>query len=68
MDIMNEVMRLLPLLIPVFLIQVTLMVVALVDVLKKRNARGNFWVWVVIIVFVNILGPIAYFAFGRVEE
>jgi hypothetical protein len=68
MDIMNEVMRFLPLLIPVLLIQVTLMVVALVDVLKKRNARGNYWVWVLIIIFVNIFGPIAYFAFGRVEE
>jgi hypothetical protein len=68
MDIPNELGRFIPLLIPIILIQVTLMVVALVDVLKKRNARGNYWVWVFVIIFVNIFGPIAYFAFGRVDE
>jgi hypothetical protein len=68
MDITNELVRFIPLLIPILLIQVTLMVVALVDVLKKRNARGNYWVWVFVIIFVNIFGPIAYFAFGRVDE
>jgi hypothetical protein len=68
MDIPNELVRFIPLLIPIILIQVTLMVVALVDVLKKRNARGNYWVWVFVIIFVNIFGPIAYFAFGRVDE
>jgi len=68
MDILSELARYLPLLIPLALIQVGLMVLALVDILKKRKARGNFWVWVFVIVLVNIIGPVAYFAFGRVDE
>jgi hypothetical protein len=68
MEIFNDLMRFLPLLIPVILIQIGLMVFALIDVLKKRKARGNYLVWVFVIIFVNIFGPIAYFAFGRVDE
>jgi hypothetical protein len=66
--IWSDIGRLIPLLIPVILIQLGLMIFALVDILKKKAARGNTIVWVLVIVFVNIFGPIAYFAFGRVDE
>jgi FtsH-binding integral membrane protein len=66
--IWNDLGRLIPLLIPVILIQLGLMIFALVDILKKKAARGNFVVWIIVIVVVNIFGPIAYFAFGRVDE
>jgi hypothetical protein len=64
----NDFARFIPLLIPIVLIQLGLMVFALVDILKKRKARGNYLVWVFVIILVNIFGPIAYFAFGRVDE
>lgn len=68
MDVRSEFARYLPLLIPIVLIQIGLMVFALVDILKKRKARGNFTVWIFVIVLINIFGPIAYFAFGREDE
>ncbi|WP_211221970.1 PLD nuclease N-terminal domain-containing protein [Lacticigenium naphthae] len=59
----------LPLLIPLFLIQLVLMITALIHLLNHPNVkRGSKIMWIFIIVFVNTFGPIAYFLFGRSEE
>ncbi len=68
MDIIQEFQQLLPLLIPVIIVQVILLVVALLDLRKQAETRGPKWMWVVIIVFVNIIGPILYFILARKEE
>jgi Phospholipase_D-nuclease N-terminal len=60
--------QLLPLLIPVLIIQIVLLVFALVDLIKQKATRGPKWVWAVVIIFINILGPILYFVLGRKEE
>jgi phospholipase D-like protein len=62
--------QILLLLTPVLLVQLGLLVVALRDLLRpERRVRGdNKLVWVVIIVLVNIIGPILYFAVGREDE
>ena len=58
------------LLAPVVLIQLGLMVAALIDLERgeRRVRGGNKLVWVLVIVFVNIIGPILYFVAGREEE
>jgi len=55
------------LLIPLVLIQLGLIVFALYDLEKeeRRVRGGSKLVWVLIIVFVNLIGPIVYFAVGR---
>jgi hypothetical protein len=55
------------LLIPLVLIQLGLIVAALYDLEKeeRRVRGGSKLVWVLIIVFVNLIGPIVYFAVGR---
>jgi hypothetical protein len=58
----------LPLLIPVILIQITLLVVALVDAIRRPKTNGPKWVWILVIVLVNFIGPIVYFIAGRKEE
>lgn len=60
--------QLLPFLAPVFLIQVILLVVALLDLRKQKTVRGPKWVWALVIIFINIIGPILYFMVGRKEE
>jgi hypothetical protein len=60
--------QLLPLLIPVFLIQIILLVVALLDLRKQKAVRGPKWAWALVIIFVNIVGPILYFVVARKEE
>ena len=62
---METVTELLPFLIPLAIIQLILLVVALVDLSRRPATRGPKWMWAVIIIFVNLIGPIAYFAVGR---
>jgi hypothetical protein len=68
MDI-NMIKEYLPFLIPVLIIQLGLMLAALYHVLTHKNYRfGNRILWVVIVVVIEFVGPIAYFAIGRGEE
>lgn len=48
------------------LIQVALLLAALRDLRQrpKEQINGSKWMWSVI-VLINFIGPIAYFAFGR---
>ncbi|MEC5424149.1 PLD nuclease N-terminal domain-containing protein [Virgibacillus sp. C22-A2] len=50
---------------PFIIIQGILLIVALIDWAKAERFNGPKWMWFFIIVFVNILGPILYFIFGR---
>ncbi len=53
------------------LVQLTLDVVALVDLVRRpvdRVAMGNKWIWVGIILLVNLLGAILYLVAGRKPE
>ncbi len=64
----ETLMRYLPLLIPLFVIQLGLMITALIDLAKQEATRGPKWMWVLIILFVNMIGPIIYFVVGREEN
>ncbi|MBS7344130.1 MAG: PLDc_N domain-containing protein [Caryophanon sp.] len=50
---------------PLFIVQIILLVVALIDLRRVKATRGPKWVWVFVILFVNIVGPIIYFIVGR---
>lgn len=56
--------------IPIILVQLGLMIYALVDIIKNRQRYDNntFVVWLLIILLVNIIGPIIYFVVGRKEQ
>jgi hypothetical protein len=62
--------QIIALLIPIIVIQLGLMVAALVDLERdeRRVRGGSKLVWAVVIVFVNVLGPIIYFVAGREES
>lgn len=68
MEELKQIGDYLPFLIPIALIQVGLMVAALLDVPKRPSTRllSRNW-WIVIIVLVNIVGPVFYFVAGREE-
>lgn len=66
---MKEFVEYLPFILPVMVIEFILLVTALVHVLKHPNYKfGNRAVWVLIVVFIQVFGPILYFVFGRGEE
>ena len=64
MEILRQI---LPFLIPIALLQLALIVVALIDLARRERTRGPKWVWVLIIVLINFIGPIVYFVVGRDE-
>ena len=52
-------------LMPIIIIQLLLAIVALVDLSKRESTKGPKLLWVFIIILGSMLGPIAYFVFGR---
>ena len=66
-DGISIIQQYLPLLIPIALLQLGLMIAALVDILKREKTKGPKWVWIIVVVCFNLLGPIVYFIFGRNE-
>lgn len=52
---------------PIIVVQIVLTLSALIDWIKQENTRGPKMLWLIIILFVNILGPILYFVIGRKE-
>ncbi|MGX6444096.1 PLD nuclease N-terminal domain-containing protein [Neobacillus sp. K501] len=53
---------------PLLIIQLILLIVSLVDLARIEKTNGPKWLWVLIILFVNIIGPILYFVIGRRNE
>ena len=48
-----------------FVLQLILMVIALIDLAKNEVPRGPKWVWALVLIFVHIIGPIVYFIAGK---
>ena len=66
-NVLDVLIKILPLLIPIILLQLVLMVVALIDLIKRERTRGPKWMWAIIIVLGELLGPVIYLVVGRVE-
>lgn len=55
------------LLAPLIILQIVLFIAGLVDLLRREPQQvrwGIKWPWVIILL-INIIGPLIYFAFGR---
>ena len=64
---MEVIEQYLPFLIPLILLQLALMVFALVDLARRERTRGPKWMWAIIIVLGELLGPVVYLLLGREE-
>lgn len=59
----------LPFLVPLVILEIILAITALVHVLKNPKYRfGNKIMWIVVVLFIQIIGPVVYFAFGRGDD
>ena len=59
----------LPFLIPIAILQLVLMLTALIHVIKHNKFKfGNKVMWIIIVVLLEIIGPILYFTLGRSDE
>jgi len=57
--------ELIPIIAPLIAVQFLLMLIALIMCIKAEETRGPKLMWVFIILFVSIFGPIAFFIAGR---
>ncbi len=67
-EALDALKQYIPLLIPIILIQMALMIAAFWDLIRREKTRGPKWLWVIIILFLNMIGPIVYFLVGRDDE
>lgn len=66
---MQEVADLLIVLWPLLVLQLLLFLWAIIDLIRRRRVKAlPRWGWALLIIFVNIFGPIIYLVFGRGEE
>lgn len=67
---MDNIMELLPFLIPLVIVQYGLLAYTLHHILShKTYKRGSRTMWLIItIVFMNFVGPILYFLLGKEDE
>jgi hypothetical protein len=64
---MENISSLIPFLIPIVVLQLGLMAFTLVDLNRRERTKGPKWVWALVIIFVNLIGPFIYLAIGREE-
>jgi hypothetical protein len=65
---LEQLVQFLPYLIPILLIELVLLVIALVDLVRREKTRYlPKWAWALLIIFIQIIGPIAYLIVGREE-
>ena len=66
---LESISKILPFMVPLILVEAGLLVFALVDLIRRKQVRGDSKIlWVLIIILVNFIGPIIYLAVGRKEE
>ena len=65
----SNISEILKLVWPILVLQYGLTFYALYDLIKRKKVKNlSVPVWAVIIVIVNLIGPIVYLLFGRLEE
>ena len=69
MNELKEVLDAIPwgIIAPILVLQFILMITALISCVKQESNQlnGPKWAWILLILFINILGPILYFVIGR---
>ena len=65
---MEEIAPYIPLIVPLLIIQMTLMLIALLDLRRQASIRGPRWLWLIVIIFLNLIGPILYFVVGKEDD
>lgn len=65
---MGKIMEYLPILIPIIILELSLTIAALIHIFRHNTYRvGNRTIWV-IVSFIQIIGPVVYFVYGRGED
>ncbi|MBK3497241.1 PLDc N-terminal domain-containing protein [Viridibacillus sp. YIM B01967] len=58
-------MAILPIILPFMAVGFILILIALIDLYRNRKTRKNIFIWTLLILLCNIIGPVLYFVIGR---
>lgn len=50
---------------PIIILNLILVVFALVDCIRSPRVNGPKWAWILVILVINMIGPVLYFVLGR---
>lgn len=65
----EQLVQYLPFIIPLAVIQLGLMLTAVIHIMRHDNYRvGSRALWLVVSLFINIIGPVLYLVIGRGDE
>lgn len=65
---MSDIQSMLPVLIPLIVLEVGLAAVSIIHILKHPHYKmGNRTLWI-IVSFITIIGPVLYFTIGKGDE
>ncbi|MBC1464036.1 PLDc_N domain-containing protein [Listeria welshimeri] len=56
------------LIIPVIILYLALFLTAIIDLARNWQTCKNPIIWLLVIIFINIFGPVIYLIFGRKED
>ncbi|GIO23039.1 PLDc N-terminal domain-containing protein [Oceanobacillus sp. J11TS1] len=64
---MNELLNGIPwgAIAPILVLQLILMITAFVSCIREENTNGPKWLWILIILIIQLIGPVLYFVVGR---
>lgn len=66
---MDTLIKYLPILLPIIILELSLAIFSFIHVLRHPYYKfGNKIVWCIIVLFVQFIGPVVYFIFGRGED
>lgn len=66
---MDTIIKYLPVLLPVIIIELTLAIFSFIHVLRHPHYKfGNKIIWSLVVLFIQFIGPVIYFIFGRGED
>lgn len=63
------IIKYLPVFLPLIIIELVLALTALIHVIRHPHYRfGNRTVWILVVLFIQLIGPVLYFVIGRSDE
>ena len=66
---MDTIIKYLPVLLPVIVIELTLAIFSFIHVLRHPHYKfGNKIIWSLVVLLIQFIGPVIYFIFGRGED
>ena len=66
---MDTIIKYLPVLLPIIVIELTLAIFSFIHVLRHPHYKfGNKLIWSLVVLFIQFIGPVIYFIFGRGED